>query len=415
MVGARRLLDSFKDLGKKEYLIQGHFDKAISYIKKHKGQEKIAVLVSGDPGVHSFLDKVSAVLGKGDYAVVPGISTVQLGFARLGESWLGARILSLHGRRIKDLAERLMDCPKAFLFTDAGLPPDKIAQGLMEEGLENRDVVILENLSYPEERVIKTDLKRLCKAKGFGLCAMIIYGSQEKLKKGRLYGVGLGPGDPKLVTLRAKEILDAADIIFVPKGTEDGSSWARGIVEAVVSKEKDFTELTFPMTSDKKVLNRYWMNAACRIAKEVRRGKRTVFVTIGDPFIYSTYGYLLKTLRANFPGIDIETVPGVSAFNAASAKVQFPLTEGSQRMAVVPVRDDLKGVRQALLDFDTVVLMKVGSKLDKVVRLLKELRLVKNAVLISRLGHEGEKIIYDLASLKDKSTGYLSVILVKKD
>ncbi|MBI3991277.1 MAG: precorrin-2 C(20)-methyltransferase, partial [Candidatus Omnitrophica bacterium] len=206
-----------------------------------------------------------------------------------------------------------------------------------------------------------------------------------------------------------------ADIIFVPKGNEDGSSWARSIVEGVISTDKDFRELTFPMTTDKNILSKYWLDAAYRIIKEVKEGKEIAFVTIGDPFIYSTYIYLLKTMKKNFPDIDVETVPGVSAFNAASSRANFPLVEGYERLAVVPVTKGLQGLREAFIGFDTVVLMKVGSKLDKVLSILKELRLLKNAVLISRVGHEDEKIIYDLTSLKDKKMGYLSVIVVKKD
>lgn len=415
LIGAKRLIGLFRHLGKEEVAIEGHFEEALEYIKKYKDKKKIALLVSGDPGIYSLSEKISCALNRNDYEVIPGISTLQLAFARIGKGWQDTKIISLHGRKVRNLAEQLKDCPKAFLFTDTHSPLNKIAQRLLEEGLENRRVVIFENLSYPNEKIVKSDLKRLSRTKSIaGLCAMIIEDKEKKAKKGKLYGIGIGPGDPKLVTLKAKEILDRADIIFVPKGNEDSSSWARSIVEAVVTAEKDFRELTFPMTKDRSILNKYWRDAAYMIAKEIKKGKEAAFVTIGDPFIYSTYIYLLQTIRSNFPDIDVETVPGVSAFNAASSRLRFPLVQGQERMAVVPVRKDLKGLREILLDFDTVVLMKVGSKLDKVVPLLKELDLVKNAVLISRVGHKDEKIIYNLASLRNKESGYLSVILVRK-
>lgn len=414
LVGAKRLIKLFRNLKKEEIPIEGHFDQAISYIKKYRNKKRIAVLVSGDPGIYSLLEKLSKDLESKDYAVIPGISTLQLAFAKIGKSWRDAKIISLHGRKVKNLANQLKDCQKAFLLTDSYFPPNKIAQQLLEEGIENRRAVILENLSYPDEKITETTLKKLCAISGWGLCSMIIEKDMQKAKIGKLFGVGIGPGDPKLVTLKAKEILDRADIIFVPKGSEDGSSWARSIVEAVITKERDFRELTFPMTTDKLVLEKYWMNAASSIAKEVNKGKEVAFVTIGDPFIYSTYVYLLRTLRRNFPDIEVETVPGVSSFNAASSRAHFSLVEGYERLAVVPVTRDLRKLKETLVEFDTVVLMKVGSKLDKVIPLLKELGLIKKAVLISRVGHKDEKVIYNLDVLKDKKVGYLSVILVRK-
>jgi precorrin-2/cobalt-factor-2 C20-methyltransferase len=233
-------------------------------------------------------------------------------------------------------------------------------------------------------------------------------------KFGRLYGIGAGPGDPKLLTLKAKEIIDQVDIIFCPKGDEDKTSWARSIIEATTSSPKEFIELHFPMTRNNKVLEVYWQRAAKRIAEEIAKGKQGAFITLGDPFIYSTYIYLVKTLHKKFPDIEVETIPGISAFNAAAAKAQVPLVEGDERMAILPVRKDLRGLREAFETFDTVILMKVGSKLDKVMALLSELDLLKHSILVSRLGQPGEKIIHDLSSLKkiDKE-GYLSVIIVK--
>lgn len=232
--------------------------------------------------------------------------------------------------------------------------------------------------------------------------------------KGKLYGIGIGPGDPKLLTIKAKEVLNEVDIIFVPKSDDDGKSCARSIIEATTSGKKDFVELTFPMTKNKKTLNTYWQKAAGKIAKEVRKNKNAAFVTIGDPFIFSTYVYLFKILRQDFPDIDVETIPGISSFNAAASRLEFPLVEGNEKLAILPVTKNLKGLRETLKRFDTVVLMKVASKLDKVIHLLKEVKLIKNSVLISHIGHSNEVIIRDLSSIKDKKLGYLSVIIVKR-
>ncbi len=232
--------------------------------------------------------------------------------------------------------------------------------------------------------------------------------------KGKLYGIGIGPGDPKLLTIRAEEILDKVDTIFVPKANDNEVSCARSIIEASAGGKKRYVELTFPMTKNKKILGSYWQKAASIIALEIRKNKDAAFVTIGDPFIYSTYIYLLKTLRRDFPDIEVKTIPGISSFNAAAACAQFPLVEGSERLAILPVKINLEGLKEALGEFDTVVLMKVGSKLKNVIRLLKEMDLVKNSLLVSRAGHPEETIIRDLSSLEDKKLGYLSVIIVRR-
>jgi len=233
-------------------------------------------------------------------------------------------------------------------------------------------------------------------------------------KWGKLYGVGIGPGDPKLLTLRAKEILEKVDLIFCPKGDEDKTSWARSIIEAMTSSPKEFVELTFPMSRNEKVLKAYWRKAARRIAEAVAKGKEAAFITLGDPFIYSTYIYLLRTLRQDFPSIEVETIPGISAFNAAAARAQVPLVQGDERLAILPVSRDLRGLREAFEAFDTIILMKVGSKLHKVMALLSELDLLKHSVLVSRLGQPGERMVRALSSLdKVQREGYLSVIIVK--
>ncbi len=231
---------------------------------------------------------------------------------------------------------------------------------------------------------------------------------------GKLYGVGIGPGDPKLLTLRAKEILDQVDMVFSPKASEEGTSIARSIIEASASKPKEFVELTFPMTRDETVLKTYWQEAAEKVAKAVSKGKQVAFVTIGDPFIYSTYIYLLQALRQNFPNIEVETIPGISAFNAAASRAEVSLVEGGERLAILPVTKDLRGLREAFKEFDTIVLMKVGSKLDKIMALLKELDLLKSSVLVGHVGCPEEQIVRDLHSLKKgERSGYLSVIIVK--
>ncbi len=229
----------------------------------------------------------------------------------------------------------------------------------------------------------------------------------------KLYGIGIGPGDPKLLTLRAKEVLESVGTVFVPKAKDGEASYARSILNKAVKKTKKYIELVFPMTKDKKKLSLAWKKAADKVAQVIAKEENTAFVTIGDPFVYSTYIYLLEALKNSYPNIESETIPGVTSFNAASCVSGIPLVKQSEKLAVLPVGRDMAVIEKALKEFDTVVLMKVGAKLKKVIKLLKELRLIKNSVLVSRAGHPDEQIIKDVASIRGDKLGYLSVMIVK--
>ncbi|MCS7280185.1 MAG: precorrin-2 C(20)-methyltransferase [Desulfobacterota bacterium] len=238
----------------------------------------------------------------------------------------------------------------------------------------------------------------------------------KKKSFGKLFGVGIGPGDWELLTLKALRILKEVDVIFCPKGDEKGSSIARSIVERLVDSSKEFVDLVFPMTKDKEVLRNYWEGAAKRIFSEIEKGKNCAFITLGDPLIYSTYIYLLKTLRNLYPTMEIETVPGVSAINAASAKAEIPLLQGDESMAIVPSNAKPKVFEYALKNFETVVIMKIGSKLENVLQRLKKMGLLDKAYLITRVGQDGERVIHGLSGLKKVGKeGYMSIIVVRKD
>ena len=161
LVGGKRALRLFRPLHKEERLLEGDFEQVIPFLLKEREKKKIAVLVSGDPGLYSFLGTISQVLRKEDYVVIPGVSTVQIAFARIGERWEDATLLSLHGRKMDDLAARVERSKKTFLFTDPGFPPEKIAAYLLEKRVENRRAIVMENLTYPDERIVDTDLKGL--------------------------------------------------------------------------------------------------------------------------------------------------------------------------------------------------------------------------------------------------------------
>ena len=232
------------------------------------------------------------------------------------------------------------------------------------------------------------------------------------MKIGNFYGIGLGPGDPELLTLKALHTIQTADCIFVPKSDMKEDSLALEIVKEYV-KGKRVIEQIYPMTKDKQTLNTAWLKAAEEIHFEVVAGRNVVYLTLGDPMTFSTYIYLLRYLTTMLPEYAIHTIPGITSYNAAACAANYSLLTGDERLAVIPVPKDITELRPILESFDTVVMMKVAKKLDEVIELLKDMKLSENALFASYIGQKDAYLTCDLISLKGSGKGYMSVLNVK--
>ncbi|MFN3533383.1 MAG: precorrin-2 C(20)-methyltransferase [Candidatus Brocadia sp.] len=230
---------------------------------------------------------------------------------------------------------------------------------------------------------------------------------------GNFYGIGLGPGDPELLTMKAIHAIQGADCIFAPKSDTKEDSLALEIVKEYV-KGKRVIEQVYPMTKDKSILRAAWLKAAEEIRAEVRNGYDVAYLTLGDPMTFSTYIYLLRHLSAMLPEHAIHTIPGITSYNAAACIANYPLLMGDERLAVIPVPKDVTELRSILEAFDTVVMMKVAKKLDEVIQLLEEMKLSENALFASYIGQKNAYLTYDLVSLKGSGRGYMSVLIVKR-
>lgn len=237
--------------------------------------------------------------------------------------------------------------------------------------------------------------------------------NRDYSKFGNFYGIGIGPGDPELLTMKAVRRIKEADCVFVPRASIKDESMALEIVKGLIAG-KEVCEQVYPMTRDKEVLTDAWLKAAKEISEKIEAGINVAYLTIGDPFTFSTYIYLLQALTRLIPSEKIETVPGITSYNAAACMANLPLLEGDKRLAVVPVSNDVQELRPILRSFDTVVLMKVAKKLDMVIGLLEELNLINSSLFASYVGHKDSFLTRDLSPLKGKEKGYMSVIIVKK-
>lgn len=232
---------------------------------------------------------------------------------------------------------------------------------------------------------------------------------------GRIYAVGVGPGDPELITRKAERLIRAADVICAPTGREDAASYALSIVADLLdrSRQQILTQV-FPMRKVQLGLDEFWYRSAAEVAAHAREGRSVVFITIGDPLLYSTFLYLCRILKADYPDIAVEIVPGISSINAAAAAACMPLGMAGERIAILPAVYEDDELRRTFADFDTVVLLKVHTVFDRVYALLKEMQLDRGAVFVRRVGSELQEIVYDIESLVGRELDYLSMLIVCK-
>jgi precorrin-2/cobalt-factor-2 C20-methyltransferase len=234
------------------------------------------------------------------------------------------------------------------------------------------------------------------------------------MTSGTLYGIGIGPGDPELITLKGARLISACRNLFVPKARTASESVALAIARPLVGPETRIEEIVFPMTADREELAEKWDAAAARVATILVAGEDACFLTLGDPLLYSTYIHLMRALRRIIPDLKAITVPGIPAFGAAAALADFPVGEGREPVTIVPAADDLTAVRRALTAGGTVVLMKIGKRLPELLNLLDGEGLLESSVFVSHATMAGQRIETDLRRLKAEGpeAGYLSIILV---
>ncbi len=240
--------------------------------------------------------------------------------------------------------------------------------------------------------------------------------------QGTFYVVGVGPGDPQLMTLKAAKILENCDVWFVPSAFENGGSMALKIASGVVSSEgKTILSHHFPMKQihrgeapDTEVKSA-WQEAAKTIMAALGQGQDVVFPTLGDPSIYSTGFYVCETLQEYGSPFQVEIVPGVSAIGASSAAAALPLCLGDERLVVIPATFENERIRELLELSDVVVFMKVYKVMERLVGLLEELGLVDNAVLVERCSLDDQRIWTNVREAVGQDIHYFSTMVVRKD
>ena len=229
--------------------------------------------------------------------------------------------------------------------------------------------------------------------------------------QGKLYGVGVGPGDPELLTLKALRLIKENEVIAVP-GKDIRASVAYQIVKGAYEDldKKILISVAMPMTKDPQVLKANHDKAADQVEDYLREGKNVVFLTLGDTTVYSTYLYVHKGILER--GYEAEIVSGITSFCAVAARLNMGLVEADQPLHVIPATYKAQEMDEILKLPGTKVLMKTGKKMKQVKESIEKSG--QKAVMIENCGMPSEKI-YRSAEEIPEDSGYYSLIIVKEN
>ena len=231
---------------------------------------------------------------------------------------------------------------------------------------------------------------------------------------GTLFGVGVGPGDPDLITLKAMKILKGVDVVFAAASTTNSLSLAEKIATPHLKNGVPIKRLNFPMTRDRNILDAAWRENPEIVNETLIQGQDAALITLGDPLTYSTFGYVMRMIQESSQEIPIKVIPGITSYQAGSASARLILAEGEESFTVVSGALGSENLKKVIESTDTVVMLKVYRNYKEIFDTLGELDLTDRSVLISKCGLEGEEVFHDIKERPDNLPPYLSLLLIKK-
>jgi precorrin-2/cobalt-factor-2 C20-methyltransferase len=232
--------------------------------------------------------------------------------------------------------------------------------------------------------------------------------------------VGCGPGDPELLTVKATYILRNADVIFTPTAREGKPSMALSIVQQYVNATAKIVDLIFPMVKNREQAKLYWRRNAEQIAETAKMGKNVVYLTVGDPSLYSTWIYIQREIKSRYPEVNVKIIPGIPSVFAFAAQAKISLVEGDETLGIIPACYDLEKVKRTAHSCDTLVFLKDGRYFGAVIDMLGSAGFSDDSMITIAQDVSGGKEIMKRNSLKEirqnKETAqkYFSLMVAKR-
>ncbi len=234
------------------------------------------------------------------------------------------------------------------------------------------------------------------------------------MNSGTFYAIGVGPGDPELMTLKAVRLLRESPCIYVPTSRLSTQTWVADVVNTYAADAANICSVSFSLGTDRQMRQEHWQQTASNIISQLLQGKDVAFVSLGDPLLYSTCIYLLRALQKQWPQVPIEIIPGISAYAHCAALTNFAVGEGTQPVTILPTMTAINDLQSAINKGGTLVLMKIGRHLQEIVDLLADNNLIDQSVFIARAGLPDQRIETNLRCLygADPGVGNLAIILI---
>lgn len=232
-------------------------------------------------------------------------------------------------------------------------------------------------------------------------------------KTGTLYGIGVGTGDPELLTLKGLRLLKQAPVVAFPAGIQGKSGMAEQIVAEWLQPHQIRLALNFPYVQNSDVLSQAWRQAAELVWPYLQQGQDVAFVSEGDISFFSTFTYLAQTLQQQHPQAQVQAIPGICSPLAAAAALGIPLTMQAQRLVVLPALYHVSELETALQWADVVVLMKVSSVYEQVWSILQQHQLLSRSYVVERATLPEQVVYENLSDRPNLKLSYFSLLIVQ--
>ena len=232
--------------------------------------------------------------------------------------------------------------------------------------------------------------------------------------RGVFYGVGVGPGDPELMTMKAVRLVQQCDLVTY-LSNDNGNSMARDIAATALSDSNNPNQqeaaIVMPMCESREVANTVYDEAARLIASHLDKGEQVAFLCQGDPFLFGSFAYLYDRLADNY---QVEIVPGISSINASAALSGKPIGLLAENIAIVSGRRPNDDILQTLKQFDNVAIMKPGRRRAELLEIIEQANRLDDCCYIEYAGHENQRIVHDVRTLDAQTGPYFSLFLINK-
>lgn len=226
----------------------------------------------------------------------------------------------------------------------------------------------------------------------------------------KFYGIGVGVGDPEMITIKAVNILKKIDIVLIPNAGRDYTSTAYNIAKKYLKENIKLVNVEFSMNPKLEERKKERKRNAEIVERYLKENKNVAFLTIGDPMVYSTYIYLLENISSKY---EVQTISGISSFSDISSRFNIPLVIGNETLKILPLHKNCD-IKKEIENADNVIIMKVALKFKELKKILKETNNENNIILVCESGKEKEKVYFNLDEIDEDNIPYFSTLLLKK-